>query len=71
MNAARCVATNAAGARCVRNATHGNDDHVFPDSPERDSFDLGKLQEAVRGYLAGHASRDHLAAILAETEVDR
>lgn len=67
----RCVATNPAGARCLFHATHGNDDHVFADDPRRDSFDLGKLQEAVRGYIAGRSSQDWLAGVLAETEAER
>jgi hypothetical protein len=60
----RCVATNPAGARCTLGATHGNDGHAYATA----DYHLGKLQEAVRGYLAGEASRDFLARIHAEVE---
>lgn len=66
MIADRCVATNAAGARCIRRATHGNDHHQYAD----DSYRLGALRQAVKMYLAGAADRDFLAHILAQVESD-
>ncbi len=67
----RCVATNPAGARCLYRADHGNSNHLFADDQHADSFRLGQLQEAVRGYLAGRANRDFLADTLSETEAER
>lgn len=66
----RCEATNAAGARCLY-SPHDDSYHLFADDLGRSSFDLGKLQTAVRLYLDGHVDRDSLAVTLAETEAER
>lgn len=59
----RCVAWDNAGTRCVKPATH-----VGPHHYVSHSFLLGQLRSAVAMYLAGHADRDDLARILADTE---
>lgn len=67
----KCEATNEAGASCLFTTHAGTVRHLWGDSPERDSFYLGKLQEAVRSFLDRGASREFLATILAETEKGR
>lgn len=62
----RCVATNPAGARCILDATHGNDNHAWATA----DFHLGRLSEAVKGYLERGASRDFLARTLAEVDAE-
>jgi hypothetical protein len=60
----RCVATNPAGARCILDATHGNEGHAWATA----DYHLGKLQAAVKGYLVGTMDRAFLARIHAEVE---
>lgn len=62
----RCVTTNPAGARCILGAAHGNDDHAWATA----DFHLGRLSEAVKGYLERGASRDFLARVLAEVDAE-
>jgi hypothetical protein len=62
----RCVATNTAGARCILDATHGNDNHAWATA----DFHLGRLSEAVKGCLERGASRDFLARTLAEVDAE-
>lgn len=67
----KCEATNEAGAKCLFTEHADTIRHLWPEDKDRDSFDLGKLQEAVRGFLERGASREHLARILVETEEGR
>ncbi len=66
--AARCVATNPTGARCLYDAVHGNANHVFADSPDRYPFMVGKLLAAVTMYLDGRVDRDFLERTRAEVK---
>lgn len=70
----RCEATRiGTGARCLYVA-HSTRFHLFSDDHNtRDSYDLGKLQEAVRHYLCVETpmAQEALAEILGETEIER
>lgn len=65
---ARCVATNAAGARCLYRGDHGNDGHLYADDRDADSFRYGRLAADVEAFLAGRVDREYLAATFAEIE---
>lgn len=65
---ARCVATNAAGARCMYRGDHGNDRHLYADDRDADSFRYGSLATAVEAFLAGRVGRDYLAVTFADIE---
>lgn len=70
----KCEATNdETGAACLFTQHSPNVRHLWADDKYRNNFDLGKLQGAVRAFLAGApaADRDFLARILAETEEGR
>ncbi len=60
------MATDVDEHRCILDATHGNDRHAYAGA----DYHLGKLQEAVRGFLERGASRDFLAVILAEIDAE-
>lgn len=67
----RCEATNEAGAPCLFIEHHTATRHLWGDSNDRNSFDLGKLQATVRAFLAGDVDRERLVVVLAETEAGR
>ena len=67
----KCEATNEAGASCLFTVHADTIRHLWGDDKHSDSFRLGQLQQAVRGFLGGAGSREHLASILAETEEGR
>ena len=67
----KCEATNEAGAPCLFLEHSTTVRHLWADDEDRNSFDLGRLQAAVSGFLAGHVDRNRLAATLTETEAGR
>lgn len=66
----RCEARNEDGARCLY-LNHDSDRHMFPGDVGRDSYDLGKLQGAVRAFLYREIGQGFLVRTLAETEEGR